>query len=106
MKQAFRNNIFGNKYPKYVSPQIATFPDRFPYESNNTNIEHWHGIHLAFVDYPAYGFQKTDMKGKCYGSEQMCQVQLKSAAVTTGKAFTTQKAVEIHDLIMDRRIVG
>jgi hypothetical protein len=81
MKQAFKSNTFATKYPKWVSPQIATFPDRFLGESN-TNIEHWHGIHLAFVDYPAYGFQKTDMKGKCYGSEQMCEIQLRSASFT------------------------
>jgi hypothetical protein len=82
MKQAFKSNTFTNRYPKWVSPQIATFPDRFPGESNTTNIEHWHGIHLAFVDYPAYGFQKTDVKGQCYGSEQMCEIQLRSASFT------------------------
>jgi hypothetical protein len=113
MKQAFKSNTLSTKYPRYVSPQIATFPDRFPGESNNNNIEHWHGMHIAFVDYPAYGFQKTDMKGKCYGSEQICEVQLKSASVevttrTTTKSavFTAQKAIELHDFIMDRGIIG
>jgi hypothetical protein len=80
MKRAFEDNTFSIKYPRYVSPQIATFPDRFPNESNNNNIEHWHGLHLAFVDYPAYGFQKTDMKGKFFGSEQMCKIELRSAS--------------------------
>jgi hypothetical protein len=68
-----------NTYPKYVSPQIATFPDRFPGEPE-TNIQNWQGLHLAFVDVPAYGFAKSDMAGKCYGSEQLCTAQLQSAA--------------------------
>jgi hypothetical protein len=92
MKQAFKSNTFAAKYPRYVSPQIATFPDRFPGESNNnTNIEHWQGIHLAFVDYPAYGFQKTDVKGQCYGSEQMCEIQLRSASFTKQKQQKNNK---------------
>jgi hypothetical protein len=106
MKRAFKDNTFAAKYPKWVSPQIATFPDRFPYESNNTNIEHWHGIHLAFVDYPAYGFQKTDMKGKRYGSERACEIQLRSASaeITNKALFTAQKAIELHDIILDKGV--
>jgi hypothetical protein len=100
MKRAFRDNTFGNKYPRYVSPQIATFPDIFPGESNNINVEHWHGLHLAFVDYPAYGFQKTDMKGKCFGSEQMCKIELRSASTVKqndNKWWQQELAREILD---------
>jgi hypothetical protein len=100
MKRAFRDNTFNQKYPRYVSPQIATFPDRFPGESNDINVEHWHGLHLAFVDYPAYGFQKTDMKGKCFGSEQMCKIELRSASTVrqnNNKGWQQELAREILD---------
>lgn len=85
MKQALKSNdadvssFTDNQYPRWVSPQIATFPDSFLNESEN-NIQHWHGLHLAFVDIPAYGFAKSDMAGKCYGSEQVCTAQLRSAS--------------------------
>jgi hypothetical protein len=104
MKQAYKAGTFEFQYPRHVSPQIATFPDRFPGERND-NVEHWHGLHLAFVDYPAYGFQKTDMKGKCYGSEQMCKIELRSAAASTSNQNSNKWwQIELANEILDRGV--
>lgn len=96
MKEVLKSDAFVDKYPRWVSPQIATFPEAFP-DEDDTNVQHWTGLHLAFVDMPAFGFNKSDMAGKCYGSEQVCKVQLRSAASSNNndisfciKSATTQ----------------
>lgn len=82
LKQALKAETFKDgQYPRHVSPQIATFPDQYPHETED-NVNNWHGLHLALVDVPAYGFQKADVKGKCLGSEQECTIKLRSAAAT------------------------
>jgi hypothetical protein len=140
MKQAYKAGTFESLYPRHVSPQIATFPDQYPDERDD-NVQKWHGLHLALVDVPAYGFQKADVKGKCYGSEQECTVKLRSAVTISEeeeekerqkamqmflqektkvrleleeaqrryndrRKFTAQDALELHDRIMDRWIIG
>ncbi|MGH9964949.1 MAG: hypothetical protein ACRD5E_09020 [Nitrososphaeraceae archaeon] len=93
LKEAFTSKqlnrySYGYKYPRYVSPQIATFPDRFPVESA-AGVENWHGLHLALVDVPAYGFYKANVAGECYGAEARCQAELKSASTMSQKSAVT-----------------
>lgn len=67
------------KIPKYVSPAV--------YELNpsltNKEIQDYEFLHLAFVDEPAYGTVKANVKGDCHGTEQTCMNHLAQAAIVS-----------------------
>jgi hypothetical protein len=78
-KDVMKSEEHIDQYPPYVSPLILSFPHQNPNEDPKS-LKHWLGAHIAFVDYPAYGFDRMDIAGKCYGSEQECQVMLHNAS--------------------------
>lgn len=76
-KDAFRNN----DVPLFVSPAIAQLD---PLE-DPSNITNWTGIHLAIVSDPAYTIKKAIISGQCHGETERCVLQLRQAAIETGK---------------------
>lgn len=63
------------KIPRYVSPAVY---DLHP--SDGKEINDYEFLHLAFVDEPAYGIIKANVKGECHGTEQTCMNHLAQAA--------------------------
>jgi len=78
-KDVMKSEEHIDQYPPYVSPLILSFPHQNPNE-NPKSLRHWLGAHIAFVDYPAFGFDRMDVAGKCFGSEQECTVKLHNAS--------------------------
>jgi hypothetical protein len=68
-------------YPPYVSPFIISFPHQNPGQDER-RLEQWYGAHIAFVDYPAFGFERMEAAGKCMGQEEVCQIKLHNASET------------------------
>jgi hypothetical protein len=66
-------------YPKYISPQVITFPADFPQEDAANTFRHWIISHWAFVDTPAYG-EKMKVRGSCYGDITNCKIKLQNAS--------------------------
>lgn len=66
-------------YPRYISPQVITFPSDFPAEDRANTYKHWMISHWAFVDVPAYG-EKMQVRGNCYGEINDCKIKLKNAS--------------------------
>lgn len=66
-------------YPQYVSPLIVTFPHQNP-NQDETKLQTWLGAHIAFVDHPAFGFERMDVAGKCLGPEELCTIKLHNAS--------------------------
>lgn len=66
-------------YPKYISPQVITFPSDFPDEDVAKSYKHWIISHWAFVDVPAYG-EKMQVRGNCYGHINNCKIKLQNAS--------------------------
>jgi hypothetical protein len=73
-------------YPKYISPQVITFPSDFPDEDKANSYKHWIISHWAFVDVPAYG-EKMQIRGNCYGDLNNCKIKLQNAS-TAGFCIT------------------
>lgn len=66
-------------YPRYISPQVITFPADFPDEDIANTYKHWIISHWAFVDQPAYG-EKMKVRGNCYGDLSDCKIKLQNAS--------------------------
>jgi hypothetical protein len=66
-------------YPRYISPQVITFPTDFPDEDKANSFRHWVISHWAFVDVPAYG-EKMQVRGNCYGHINDCKIKLQNAS--------------------------
>lgn len=66
-------------YPKYISPQVITFPSDFPDEEQAKTYKHWLISHWAFVDIPAYG-EQMKVRGNCYGDIDGCKIKLQNAS--------------------------
>ena len=77
-------------YPKYISPQVITFPADFPQEDASNVFKHWIISHWAFVDTPAYG-EKMKVRGSCYGDISDCKIKLQNAS-TAG--FCVKEAIK------------
>jgi hypothetical protein len=77
-------------YPKYISPQVITFPSDFPQEDASNVFRHWIISHWAFVDTPAYG-EKMKVRGSCYGDISDCKIKLQNAS-TAG--FCVKEAIK------------
>ena len=73
-------------YPRYISPQVITFPSDFPLEDKAQTYKHWIISHWAFVDIPAYG-EKMQIRGNCYGHIKDCKIKLQNAS-TAGFCVT------------------
>jgi hypothetical protein len=89
LKNASTNS---NNYPKYISPQVITFPSDFPDEEEAKTYKHWMISHWAFVDQPAYG-EQMKVRGNCYGDINDCKIKLQNAS-TAG--FCVKQS--LHDL--------
>lgn len=66
-------------YPKYISPQVITFPSDFPEEDRANSFKHWIISHWAFVDVPAYG-ERMKVRGSCFGDINNCKIKLQNAS--------------------------
>lgn len=75
-----------SQYPKYISPQVITFPADFPEEDKANVYKHWVISHWAFVDKPAYG-EQMKVRGHCYGDLTDCKIKLQNAS-TAGFCVT------------------
>jgi len=76
-------------YPRYISPQVITFPADFPDEDKANSFKHWIISHWAFVDVPAYG-EKMQVRGNCFGHINDCKIKLQNAS-TAG--FCVKEAI-------------
>lgn len=72
-------NASSADYPRYISPQVITFPSDFPDEDKAQSYKHWIISHWAFVDVPAYG-EKMQIRGNCYGHINNCKIKLQNAS--------------------------
>lgn len=65
------------KIPRYVSPAV--------YELNpsvdSKEIKDYEFLHIAFVDEPAFGMLKANVKGDCTGTQDTCMNHLAQASV-------------------------
>lgn len=78
-KEALSSEQYLDNYPPYVSPLVVSFPHQNPNE-DQTKLQHWLGAHIAFVDHPAFGFERMDVAGKCLGQEEVCTIKLHNAS--------------------------
>lgn len=78
-KLALKNASADYNYPRYISPQVITFPSDFPDEDKAQSYKHWIISHWAFVDQPAYG-EKMQIRGNCYGHINNCKIKLQNAS--------------------------
>jgi len=85
-KLALKNASANSDYPRYISPQVITFPSDFPEEDRTNTYKHWIISHWAFVDVPAYG-EKMQLRGNCYGHIKDCKIKLQNAS-TAGFCVT------------------
>ena len=65
---------------------------------DETQIEDWEFMHVAFVDVPAYGVEKTHITGRCTGDSNTCVMHLRNASISanngeTGCNFCTKQAM-------------
>ena len=90
-KLALKNASTQTDYPKYISPQVITFPADFPDEDAANSYKHWIISHWAFVDIPAYG-EKMQMRGNCYGHINDCKIKLQNAS-TAG--YCVKEAIRV-----------
>jgi hypothetical protein len=66
---------------------------------DETQIDDWEFMHVAFVDEPAYGVQKTQIAGRCTGDSNKCVMHLRNASISanngeTGCGFCTKGAMQ------------
>ena len=85
-KLALKNASTTADYPRFISPQVITFPADFPDEDKANSYKHWIISHWAFVDVPAYG-EKMQIRGNCYGHINNCKIKLQNAS-TAGFCVT------------------
>lgn len=78
-KLALKNASAETDYPRYISPQVITFPSDFPDEDKAQSYKHWIISHWAFVDQPAYG-EKMQVRGNCFGHINDCKIKLQNAS--------------------------
>jgi len=90
-KNASTSNASVSGYPKYISPQVITFPSDFPDEEEAKTYKHWIISHWAFVDQPAYG-EQMKVRGNCYGDINDCKIKLQNAS--TG-GFCVKQAISV-----------
>ena len=97
----------------FVSPSIvfnggSEIQDR---EGNNI-ITEFEGAHVAGVAEPAYGIDKAEIKGKCVGSRESCELTLEKVEakvspcgnyLTVKKAGRKKKDAEDIDITMPRK---
>jgi hypothetical protein len=50
-------------------------------QPDETQIEDWEFMHVALVDEPAYGTQKTQIAGRCVGDASSCVMHLRNASI-------------------------
>lgn len=65
---------------------------------DETQIEDWEFMHVALVDEPAYGTQKTQIAGRCTGDSNKCVMHLRNASIAKeegghGDCGCTKKAM-------------
>jgi len=65
---------------------------------DETQIEDWEFMHVALVDEPAYGVEKTQITGRCTGDSNTCVMHLRNASIAsnngeTGCNFCTKTAM-------------
>lgn len=97
-KEVLSADKYIENYPPYVSPLIVTFPHQNP-NQDETKLDHWLGAHLAFVDEPAYGFERMDVAGKCLGTEELCTIKLHNASESETSANFCIKDAMVQLLI-------
>jgi hypothetical protein len=88
VKNAIKSDSFDKPAkgtPAWTSPQIFTFPGKYPDEDRTEIYDHWTISHVALVDIPAYGFERAATAAKCVGAEQECLVKTKSASIVGPK---------------------
>lgn len=68
------------KIPRYVSPAVYELN---PSANPSKEIKDYEFLHLAFVDTPAFGTVKANIRGECKGTEQICMNHLAQAAIDT-----------------------
>lgn len=83
------NSESERQYPRYISPQVITFPSDFPNEENAKTYKHWIISHWAFVDVPAYG-EQMKVRGNCYGAIDDCKIKLQNASTAN---FCVKQAI-------------
>lgn len=93
-KLALKNaSVTPNQYPRYISPQVITFPSDYPDEDAANVYKHWIISHWAFVDIPAYG-EQMKIRGKCYGDLNNCKVKLQNAS-SGNHNFCVKEAIRV-----------
>lgn len=65
---------------------------------DETQIDDWEFMHIAFVDEPAYGAEKTTIRGRCTGDSNTCVMHLRNASISKnegghGDCNCTKKAM-------------
>ena len=106
-------DILKNGTINFVSPSIVfnTGSEVTDREGNNI-ITEFEGAHVAGVAEPAYGIDKAEIKGKCVGSRESCDLTLQKVEATVSecgnyltvkKAGSKKKDAEDVDITMPRK---
>jgi hypothetical protein len=67
---------------------------------DETQIEDWEFMHVALVDTPAYGVEKTHITGRCTGDSNKCVMHLRNASISNpedsgfGNCHCTKTAIQ------------
>jgi hypothetical protein len=66
---------------------------------DESQIEDWEFMHVALVDEPAYGVEKTHITGRCTGDSNKCVMHLRNASIAknngeAGCGFCTKGAMQ------------
>ncbi len=88
---------YRNGIPGWTSPQIFTYPGLYPEEDRTGLYDHWVISHVILTDSPAYGFQRSAIKGQCFGAEKECLIKTKSASAENLGFCVKQATIDLVD---------
>lgn len=91
-KEILKSDKYEKGIPGWTSPQILYYPGAHPQEEKSGTHDHWIISHVLLTDSPAYGFQKSALRGKCLGEEQECLIKTKNASLEENLGFCIKQA--------------
>ena len=80
VKNILKSEEYKTGIPGWTSPQILYNAKTYGEEDKSGVHEHWEIAHIALVDLPAYGYEQSALKAKCFGDEKECIIKTKSAS--------------------------
>lgn len=80
VKNILKSDEYKTGIPGWTSPQILFNAKTHADEDARGIHDHWEISHIALVDVPAYGYDQSAIKAKCFGDEKECIIKTKNAS--------------------------